>query len=387
MFKTLVVLFFSCTLNADDSIAVRETQTQRQRIGNTSIYVELRDAFDSATFAVQGLPKLDLLQKLNPVALQKRLTIRVHQSSNSDVLPPMLGTYSVTDTELRFASQFPLSSTIQYRVELDSHWIDGLDQERAIVFSPRPRKRLPAATVSAVYPSADVLPENLLKFYLHFSAPMNRGEAYQRIHLIREGLEVESPFLELGEELWDNEQKRFTLFVHPGRIKRGLKPREDNGTPMTNGNEYTLRIDADWLGADQQRLTAAFVKKFRVVGADDKQPDSKKWKVVVPKASSNEPVSITFDEPLDHAMLSRVVRVRDASGQEIIGAVAIKANEQVWSFEPKKPWSSGNYSIVLDTIIEDLAGNSLSRPFETKEQEIESHSSVAAEMTIQFVIP
>ena len=71
-------------------------------------------------------------------------------------------------------------------------------------------------SVAAVYPSADVLPENLLKFYIHFSAPMSRGEAYQRIHLMHEGSEVKDPFLELGEELWDVDQTRFHSF-HPPR--------------------------------------------------------------------------------------------------------------------------------------------------------------------------
>ena len=386
MIRTLVALFFSCTLNADDSIAVRETQTQTQRIGTSSIHVELREEFDSATFAVKGLSKLDLLQKLKPAELQKSLAIRVHQPGNSNAIPPMLGTYSVTDTELRFTSQFPLSPSIQYRVELDSQLMDGLDHEQAIVFSSRPRKRIPAATVAAVYPSADILPENLLKFYLHFSSPMSRGDAYARIHLMSEGQEVDSPFLELGEELWDAEQKRFTLFIHPGRIKRGLKPREDSGTPMVAGKEYTLRIDADWLGADQQPMAAAFAKQFRVIGADDMQPDYKKWKVDAPKANSKQPVYLTFDEPLDHAMLSRVVQVRDASKADVIGTVTISAKETVWSFEPKEPWGRGTYSIVLDTNLEDLVGNNLSRLFETKEQQAESDLKVEAEMAIPFVV-
>ena len=386
MIRILVALLFSCTLNADDSIAVRETQTQRQRIGTSSIHVELREEFDSATFAVKGLSKFDLLQKLKPAELQKTLAIRVHQPGNSNAIPPMLGTYSVTDTELRFTSQFPLSPSIQYRVELDSQLMDGLDHEQAIVFSSRPRKRIPAATVAAVYPSADILPENLLKFYLHFSSPMSRGDAYARIHLMSEGQEVDSPFLELGEELWDAEQKRFTLFIHPGRIKRGLKPREDSGTPMVAGKEYTLRIDADWLGADQQPMAAAFAKQFRVISADDMQPDYKKWKVEVPKANSKQPVYLTFDEPLDHAMLSRVVRVRDASNADMIGTVTISAKETVWSFEPKEPWGRGTYSIVLDTNLEDLVGNNLSRLFETKEQQVESDLKVEAEMAIPFVV-
>ena len=79
-----------------------------------------------------------------------------------------------------------------------------------------------ATKVAAVYPSKSALPENQLKFYVHFCAPMSRGEAYERIHLSNErGEEVEFPFLELGEELWDDSGTRFTLFFDPGRIKLG----------------------------------------------------------------------------------------------------------------------------------------------------------------------
>ena len=44
----------------------------------------------------------------------------------------------------------------------------------------------PTTRVDHVYPSADVLPDNQLKFYLHFSAPMRRGEAWQHIHLLKQ---------------------------------------------------------------------------------------------------------------------------------------------------------------------------------------------------------
>ena len=393
--KTLVTAGLLCflqlvlanKLTADDSTAISETHLQKQRWGTSSVQVELRQASDSATFAVTGLSKFDLLQKLSPDELQKKITIRVHQQGNGNSLPPLLGSCSVTDSELRFTSRFPLSPAVRYRVELDSCLIESPYELPAVVFTSRERKRVPAATVSAIYPTADILPENLLKFYIHFSAPMSRGEAYQRIHLMHGVSEVEAPFLELGEELWDTEQKRFTLFVHPGLIKRGLKPREDKGTPMTEGKEYSLCIDAEWLGADRQPLAAAFVKKFRAVGPDQQQPDPKKWKIVAPKANSKQPITLTFDEPLDHAMLNRVVRIRDASKALIAGSISVKDCETVLTFEPTDPWKSGTHIISIDTNIEDLAGNSLARPFETKELEVETLVKVDAELAIEFVIP
>ena len=57
-----------------------------------------------------------------------------------------------------------------------------------------------------VYPSRAMLPENLLRLYIHFSAPMSRGEAYRRIRLLdATGKPVDDPFLELDEELWSRD--------------------------------------------------------------------------------------------------------------------------------------------------------------------------------------
>ena len=46
--------------------------------------------------------------------------------------------------------------------------------------------------------------------------------------------------LEVGEELWDADQCRLTLFFDPGRIKRGLRPHLEAGPPLTEGEAYRL---------------------------------------------------------------------------------------------------------------------------------------------------
>ena len=119
------------------------------------------------------------------------------------------------------------------------------------------------------------MPENLLKFYLHFSAPMSRGEAYRRIHLLdADGNEVADPFLELGEELWDRDMRRFTLLFDPGRIKRGLKPREEVGPVLEEGKQYTLVVDRDWLDATGYPLAAKMRKTFRALAPDEAPLDT-----------------------------------------------------------------------------------------------------------------
>ncbi len=355
---------------------------QTKRIEGSSVQIELLESSDSATFSVKGIRSFEQLQKLSPADLQKRLTIRV-QTQATTSLPPLLGTVSIIDSELRFISRFPLSPSGAYRVELSPILTDNR-QVSPISFTAQPRKSSPPTTVVSVFPTSDVLPENVLKFYIHFSASMSRGEAYQRVHLMRGTTEVPTPFLELGEELWDSEQKRFTLFVHPGRIKKGLKPREESGAPMVDGNEYVLRIDGDWLDAQQKPLREPFVKKFRVAAADVIQPDPKSWKIVPPKVSSRSSVTVAFDEPLDHSLLTRVIRVLDASNSEVAGTVSVLEHEKIWAFEPKEPWMLGQYTLALASTLEDLAGNNLARPFETKEREDNVIGAVESEVSIFF---
>lgn len=164
-------------------------------------------------------------------------------------LPPMLGAYRVQSDVLRFEPQFPLEPGVKYRAVFRP---DQLPDKRGsgLVWSvfQAPSRRLNASTVvSHVYPSAEVLPENLLKFYVHFSAPMSRGRIYDHIHLRDDaGKEIELPFLEIDEELWDPAMTRLTLFIDPGRIKRGVRPLEEVGPALEEGKRYRLVIDQAW---------------------------------------------------------------------------------------------------------------------------------------------
>ena len=44
--------------------------------------------------------------------------------------------------------------------------------------------------------------------------------------------------------------------------------------------------------------------------------------------------------------------------------VTVKDEETCWQFRPRQPWTAGGYRLVVDTSLEDLAGNNLARPFE-----------------------
>jgi hypothetical protein len=233
------------------------------------------------------------------------------------------------------------------------------------VFALAPRSLESKTVVDRVYPSAAVLPENQLKFYIHFSGPMRRGRAYELVHLVdASGREAEAPFLELGEELWDPGGTRFTLFFDPGRIKRGLLPREEVGPPLEAGERYSLVIDSAWLDAGGAPLKEPFRKEFVVRAPDYDPPDPRAWAIAAPEPGTTAPLVVTFPEPLDHALLLRLLRVRAAGGAAIEGEAAAGKEEREWRFVPGEAWKPGRHEILVETTLEDLAGNSVGRPFE-----------------------
>jgi len=223
----------------------------------------------------------------------------------------------------------------------------------------------PTTEVVAVYPSSSLLPENLLKFYLHFSAPMTVGTAYRHLHLFQvEGAEVAMPFLQLDEELWDPAGQRLTVLIDPGRIKSGLLPREEAGPALEEGREYRLVIDAAWGDANGLPLVRPFEKRFRVVAPDNQQPRMSEWTLSVPSGATREPLVVQFPESLDRPLLRRLLWVSDREEREVEGEVTIGNDEMTWALTPVRPWAPGIYAVCSENTLEDLAGNSLGRPFE-----------------------
>lgn len=301
---------------------------------------------------VKGLDPHDLKNK-------NWLTVRVFDAGPQ--APPIVGEIIRKNNDLIFTPRYPFQPGLKYFATFASLNSIALATEFTL---PSPSEK-PATKVSAIYPSSPDLPQNLLKFYIHFSAPMSHGEAYQRISLLDEnGTPVARPFLELTEELWNPETTRFTLFFEPGRIKQGLVPNKELGPSLTVGHSYTLVIDGAWSDGENRPLVESARKTFRVVPSDHTQPDPARWQINSPAAGSKEPLSISFDEPLDHAMLNRVLSVRDATSRELFGAISIDEREQRWSFTPNSPWQRGRYSVIVESILEDVAGNSIARPFE-----------------------
>ena len=357
------LLLFWLVISTQASAAEMSAYLLRWSTNSSPPIVEVT-GFDGGT--------LGQLQTNQTADWQKLLS--VYASQGGDVLvnlsvPAMLGTYQVAENVIRFQPQFPLERGVAYRAVFRPSKLPGGTAEGSPDLVSRYQLTVvpnePTTSVAQVYPSADVLPENLLKFYLHFSAPMRRGHVYEHIHLRNEtGKLVELPFLELDEELWNPEMTRLTLFIDPGRIKRGVKPLEEIGPALEEGKHYTLEIDATWQDSTGLPLREPFRKSFRV-GAQDREPPAlATWKVTPPKAGTRDPLTVIFPEPMDQALALHFICVTDANGRLAKGTSAVSEHERHWAFSPQEPWSAGVHQLEVQNTIEDLAGNNIGKPFE-----------------------
>jgi hypothetical protein len=277
-------------------------------------------------------------------------------------VPPMLGTYRVEQGALTFHPAFPIAAGVRYRAVLRLPGIAPIEKS----FDGPPRETTPQAKVVQVYPSGDVLPSNQLRLYLYFSNPMSRGVAAQYIHVLDENGKVlqgpESVFLR-SQELWDPSFQRLTMTFDPGRIKRGLTSNQTIGPPIMEGKRYTLVIDREWPDARGVAMVEGFRKAFRGGPAQRMPPDPKQWRITAPKAGTSEPVIVAFPNPMNYPLMQRMILVSGPRGN-VTGAVNVARAETEWRFTPMGPWSAGDYRLMVNVGIEDLAGNHIGQPFD-----------------------
>ncbi len=281
-------------------------------------------------------------------------------SETGDVTgPAMLGSYERRGDLLTFTPRFRLTAGERYLATLTV----GATTFRAEYRVPANPPAKPA-TVAAVYPSADELPANLLKFYLHFSKPMREGPAiFDRIKLLDEkGEEVEDPWRRT--ELWNEDATRLTVWIHPGRIKEGVNLRDEIGPVLEPNRRYVLVLSEKLLDADGRLLGTVFKKTFRTTAVVRSALELKDWKLDVPKANTTQSLELRFPRPLDRALLGRSLTVLDANGELVPGKATVGEREQSWTFQPDRPWKVGDYTLSAHESLEDLAGNTLLRPFD-----------------------
>lgn len=311
-------------------------------------------------------------------------------SAQSAAPPAVAGTYGVTKSAVTFTPMFGLDPGVLYRVTFDPSRLPSPHNSpvpRVVTTIGVPKPDQPSTTVvDHVYPSRDDAPENLLRLYVHFSAPMGRKGGLDYLKLIDgHGQEVKGAFLPLDTEFWNGDRTRFTAFLDPGRVKRGLLPHRQMGRSLELGMTYTLIVSREWPDARGVPLTADYRRTFRTVPADEKplEPISR-WRLTEPAVGSTDPFVVTFPEPLDHGLLMRAVGVETGAGAPLAGSSRVESGETRWIFQPEKPWQPGDYRLVVLSILEDASGNQIGRAFEVDSFETVDRSSEPERLTVPF---
>jgi hypothetical protein len=273
--------------------------------------------------------------------------------------PSMLGKYERAGNELTFTPRFPLSAGVTYRATLKAPGNPAsLDYRVPTAAAKAPPK------IVKIYPSADVLPANHLRFYIYFDRPMRGGkELFKHLAILDEqGKEIEEPWL--VDEIWDEENHCLILYIHPGRIKWGVELRESMGPVLVKDRSYALVVRGAWTDLEGVKIGMDTVKKFQTTREDRVRIELSDWKLAAPKAGTRDALTLMLPKSLDYRSLHTGLTIVNAKGELIAGTTAAGQAEKSWSFTPAQPWQAGPHRVVVSPDLEDVAGNTPARPFD-----------------------
>ena len=297
----------------------------------------------------------------------------------TEAITPMAGTFNEEDGFLFFTPFQRLSQKEFYAAKnLVNGAINFYDYSTYF--------RQDQSTAVWIYPPESArVPANHLKFYVQFDEPMQPTESWEHFSLLDldTGELVPRPFRHI--DLWDQDNQRLTLWFHPGRQKTGVNLNVELGAILTEGHEYMLQIDKSWKTQAGYPLSRDEKHVFTVIAADHEQPDPEKWTVSAPKANTKEPLFIAFPEALDFAMVEKIATSCTIDGEPLDLIYQPELDGMGVRIFNKDSWAPGNYALKLNPRLEDLAGNSLERPFEVDLQA--DRSNFAKPLTLTFEVP
>ncbi len=269
----------------------------------------------------------------------------------------LLGKVVKEETSIRFIPLVPFGWNQEYTVVYNNI------MDHFVIDLPDSYEHL---SIETVYPSGRWVPTNILKWYIKFSSPINETNVYHHIEFIHSlGDTISKVILPLENALISDDGKLLTLWVEPGRQKRDLIPNKQLGPVFEKDKRYGLIIPKDLKDNNGVPMQEDFAHIFQTTPPDRQKPDTNSWKVLPPENDTDDLV-ILFHESMDYGSTMNGLTVINAEKKVITGDWQLIDNESISLFTPKKPWSKGNYKVLLDVTIEDLAGNNLNRLFDSK---------------------
>ncbi len=306
--------------------------------------------------------------------LGAELTLHRTTAAGSGNLPVFASVLYQGDT-LTLTPTYSLSPGETYEARVTTS--DGKISERKFYHHPAPEAAAPR--VIRVLPDTGKVPANLLKFYLEFDQPMREGiEIFDKIHLIdlATHTEVDSPWRR--QELWSPNGKRLTLWIHPGRIKQGVNLRTELGPVLFPDRKYELILDETIQTPDGRKLEKSFRHTFETTAEDRTLLDMSSWEILAPQ-TPRSPLVINTKKALDPWLATRHMVILHHGKEipttmtwdlsqtrfELISEQSNRVQSATQQGTIPSSWISGDYSIRIDEFLEDLAGNTALRVFDT----------------------
>ncbi|MEM9001817.1 MAG: hypothetical protein AAGB24_16275 [Bacteroidota bacterium] len=137
------------------------------------------------------------------------------------------------------------------------------------------------------------------------------------------------------------------------------------GRAIRPNKRYTLVV-AGLGDVHHQEMAVPFKKRLTVTEADLQMPDTKKWKLSIPKPDSRAALTVAFRQMLDYNSLQQRLVVTDSDNNPLKGTIIIEKQETEWTFRPSMPWKQGTYVLDVNSRLEDPEGNNLNGLFDHK---------------------
>jgi hypothetical protein len=297
-----------------------------------------------------------------------RVTVALESSAGNDGVPALSGRYQIFNDHVQFIPHFPLEIGLKYGVNFDLSLLGASPSTEPLIFEfeiPPEQTEAAPNEVTDIFPSSGLLPENLLRFYVCFSNPMQRGRVLEEITLFdSEGKPVPDALYRAPVELWNRTMRRLTVLLDPGRLKRFVGPNVELGPPLSAGKMYTLEIGVGLTDVNGRPLQEPFRKHFIAADPVRESISLEHWGLAPPVAASQQPLVLIFPNPLDWALLFHAITIQSADGSVIKGRITVDQSEKRWNFTPTSSWTRGTYRICVKSNLEDVCGNTITGAFE-----------------------
>jgi hypothetical protein len=350
---------------------------------STSGCVRVENLDPKLIASLQGFAQLDpLLQGM------LRVTVADARLPNDERLPNVLGNYEVLDRGIQFTPLFPFEPGIRYCAIFDSGPLGSAPHADVTTYEFQLPGQVSAgpAQVEHVVPSADILPENLLRFYVTFSSPMQRGQAEKQIKILGpDGRPAPDVLYRPPVELWDRAMRRLTLLLDPGRLKRRVGPNVQLGPPLKEGHRYALVVGDGMLDATGRTLRKTYAKEFVAGPPVRTRVEPAQWRITPPRKRTLEQLTLEFPISVDGGLGSTGVSVVGDARKRVVGEASLDRDGRRWTFTPASVWLASEIHIRIDPNLEDVCGNTLCAPFDVPAGAVETSAPACSMISVQLL--